>query len=89
MRLDRDTFREIADSLTRNRTRSLLTGFGIFWGIFMLIFLLGGGNGINEMLAKLMVIGKTKTGVDIIVIITYIFNICIIFVIQLISSYIT
>ena len=52
MRLDRDTFREIADSLTRNRTRSLLTGFGIFWGIFMLIFLLGGGNGIKEMLAR-------------------------------------
>lgn len=52
MRLDRDTFREIADSLTRNRTRSLLTGFGIFWGIFMLIFLLGGGRGLKDMLAE-------------------------------------
>ena len=43
MRIDRDTFREILDSITRNRSRSLLTGFGVFWGIFMLMLLIGGG----------------------------------------------
>ena len=39
MRLDIDTFREIANSLVRNRSRSILTGFGGFWGIVMLLFL--------------------------------------------------
>lgn len=50
MRLDRDTFREIADALVRNRSRSLLTGFGIFWGLFMLLFLLGAGKGVKAKL---------------------------------------
>lgn len=50
MRFDLDTYREIADSLVRNRSRSLLTGFGIFWGLFMLLFLIGGGAGLKEML---------------------------------------
>ena len=52
MRLDRDTFREILDSLLRNRSRSLLTGFGVFWGVFMLMILSGGGNGFRELLYK-------------------------------------
>ena len=45
MRLDIDTLREIGDSLVRNKRRSLLTGFGIFWGLFMLLFMIGGGAG--------------------------------------------
>ena len=49
---DFDTFREIGDSLFRNKRRTILTGFGIFWGLFMLLFLVGGGNGLKEMLAK-------------------------------------
>ncbi len=52
MRFDSDTFKEIADSLTRNRSRSLLTGFGVFWGIFMLLFLDGGGQGLKQMLSR-------------------------------------
>ena len=52
MRLDIDSLREIADSLVRNKSRSLLTGFGIFWGLFMLLFLIGGGKGLKEMLAE-------------------------------------
>jgi len=52
MRLDRDTFKEILDSITRNRSRSLLTGFGVFWGIFMLMLLIGGGQGLRELLEK-------------------------------------
>ena len=52
MRFDIDTFTEITDSLTRNKSRSLLTGFGIFWGIFMLLFLMGGGRGVKDMLYR-------------------------------------
>ena len=48
MRFDVDSFREIADSLVRNKSRSLLTGFGVFWGVFMLLFMLGGGQGIKD-----------------------------------------
>lgn len=52
MRLDWDTYKEITLALKRNRRRTLLTGFGVFWGIFMLLFLMGGGNGIKSMLAS-------------------------------------
>ncbi|MBP5482741.1 MAG: ABC transporter permease [Bacteroidales bacterium] len=49
---DTDTFREILDSITRNRSRSILTGFGVFWGIFMLMLLTGGSQGLKEILNK-------------------------------------
>lgn len=52
MRLDIDTYREIADSLVRNKSRSLLTGFGVFWGIFMLLFLMGGGQGLKQVISS-------------------------------------
>ena len=52
MRFDTDTYREILDALTRNKRRSFLTGFGIFWGLFMLLFLIGGGNGLKQLLEK-------------------------------------
>ncbi len=47
---DTDTFREILDSLMRNRSRSLLTGFGVFWGVFMLMLLSGGSAGLKQIL---------------------------------------
>ena len=49
---DFDTLREIGDSLFRNRRRTILTGFGIFWGLFMLLFLVGGGNGLKHVLSE-------------------------------------
>ena len=52
MRFDVDTYREIADSLVRNKSRSLLTGFGVFWGIFMLLFLIGGGKGLKQVITS-------------------------------------
>ena len=52
MRLDIDTYREIIDTLTRNKSRSFLTGFGVFWGVFMLVALIGGGSGLKEKLEK-------------------------------------
>ena len=50
MRIDLDSYREILDTLTRNKSRSFLTGFGVFWGVFMLVALMGGGQGLKEML---------------------------------------
>lgn len=50
--IDIDTYHELLDTLLRNKTRSLLTGFGVFWGVFMLILLIGGGQGLKEMLSK-------------------------------------
>lgn len=50
MRFDLDTYKEILDTITRNKSRSLLTGFGVFWGVFMLVALIGGGQGLKEML---------------------------------------
>ena len=50
MRFDIDSLRETADSLTRNRRRTILTGFGVFWGLFMLLFMIGGGQGLKGLL---------------------------------------
>lgn len=52
MRFDRDTLRELLDSILRNRSRSILTGFGVFWGVFMLMLLVGGGKGLKELMEK-------------------------------------
>ena len=52
MRIDLDTYREILDTLTRNKARSFLTGFGVFWGVLMLVGLMGGGKGLREQLDK-------------------------------------
>ena len=44
---------EIRQTVSRNRLRTSLTGFAVAWGIFMLIVLLGAGNGIiNAQLAN-------------------------------------
>lgn len=50
MRIDIDRYREILDTLTRNKSRTFLTGFGVFWGVFMLVALIGGGKGLKELL---------------------------------------
>lgn len=42
--------REILDTISRNKSRSILTGFGIFWGVFMLVCLSGGSHGLQELL---------------------------------------
>ena len=52
MRIDIDRYHEILDTLSRNKSRTLLTGFGVFWGVFMLVTLIGGGQGMKEMLSN-------------------------------------
>lgn len=47
-----DRYKEILETLSRNKTRSFLTGFGVFWGVFMLVSLIGGGEGLREILSR-------------------------------------
>ena len=52
MQTDKGPLEEILVTITRNKTRSLLTAFGVFWGIFMLVALIGGGKGMQEELQQ-------------------------------------
>ena len=45
---DVDNINEIWQTIARNKTRSLLTAFGVFWGIFILVILLACGNGFDN-----------------------------------------
>lgn len=45
---DGERWREVFRAMGRNRLRTALTAFGIFWGIFMLIILIGVGNGLEN-----------------------------------------
>lgn len=49
---DFDGIHEIWQTITRNKTRSLLTAFGVFWGIFLLVVLSSTGNGFENGLMK-------------------------------------
>ncbi len=49
---DRDKWNEIIEALTANVFRTVLTAFGVFWGIFILVILLAAGNGLENGVKK-------------------------------------
>jgi len=49
---DLDKLQEIWQTITRNKTRSFLTAFGVFWGMFMFIGMLGIGQGFENGLKQ-------------------------------------
>ena len=49
---DMENWREIGATLARNKTRTFLTAFGIFWGTAMLAMLWGGAHGLEGMLRR-------------------------------------
>ncbi len=59
---DRDRWQEIINAIKKNKLRSALTAFGVFWAIFMLIIMTGSGNGLKNGITDGMKDFATNSG---------------------------
>lgn len=58
---DRDHWQELLDTIRRNKWRTLATAFGVFWGILMLVLLMGAGQGLQNGVVSNMILDATNS----------------------------
>jgi len=49
---DADRWQEVFNTLKKNKVRTFFTAFGVFWGIFMLVIMMGAGSGLENSVSR-------------------------------------